>query len=99
MRNDVLGRRVRVLVRDTGIGISREDLWRLARPFEQVESQHSKTRQGTGLGLALSKSLVELHGGVLELESAPGLGTTASITLPVTQTGALLTASGSIAAA
>jgi two-component system cell cycle sensor histidine kinase PleC len=75
--------RVRLFVRDTGIGISPDDLDRLARPFEQIESQHSKTQQGTGLGLALTKSLVELHHGVLDLTSEPGRGTTVSVTLPV----------------
>ncbi len=68
--------RVQVNVQDTGIGISREDLARLASPFEQVESQHSKTQQGTGLGLALSKALIGLHGGTLEIQSEPGKGTT-----------------------
>ena len=75
--------RVRVAVTDTGIGIAAEDLGRLARPFEQVEGQHSKTTQGTGLGLALTKSLIELHGGTLTLESEPGRGTTVSFDLPV----------------
>jgi len=84
-RRDKLGERVRVSVADTGIGIAPEDLVRLARPFEQIESQHSKTQQGTGLGLALSKSLVEMHGGVLEIESQPGVGTTVSFMLPVRQ--------------
>ncbi|MBI2261230.1 MAG: PAS domain-containing protein [Caulobacterales bacterium] len=77
------GDRVRVAVTDTGIGIAAEDLTRLARPFEQVEGQHSKTTQGTGLGLALTKSLIELHGGTLTLESEPGRGTTASFDLPI----------------
>jgi two-component system cell cycle sensor histidine kinase PleC len=84
-RRDAMGERIRMSVKDTGIGIAPEDLARLARPFEQIESQHAKTQQGTGLGLALSKSLVEMHGGVLELESQPGLGTTASFLLPVRQ--------------
>lgn len=83
-----LGDRIRVSVRDTGIGISAEDLARLAQPFEQIETQHSKTQQGTGLGLALTKSLVEMHQGVLKMESAPGVGTTVSIILPVRQPGA-----------
>jgi two-component system cell cycle sensor histidine kinase PleC len=83
LRRDALGERVRVNVHDTGIGISKADLARLARPFEQIESQHSKTQQGTGLGLALTKSLVELHQGVLELTSEPGVGTIASVTLPI----------------
>jgi two-component system cell cycle sensor histidine kinase PleC len=76
---------VRVSVQDTGIGIAEEDLERLARPFEQIESQHAKTQQGTGLGLALSKALLELHAGRLEIVSAPGQGTTVSFILPVRQ--------------
>ena len=75
--------RLRVAVTDTGIGIAPEDLARLARPFEQVEGQHSKTTQGTGLGLALTKSLIELHGGELLMESEPGQGTTVSFDLPI----------------
>jgi two-component system cell cycle sensor histidine kinase PleC len=86
LRAEHLGERVRIAVQDTGIGISRDDLVRLARPFEQIESQHAKTQQGTGLGLALSKALVEMHGGLLDLESAPGQGTEASFLLPVRQT-------------
>ena len=82
-RRDPLGERVRISVRDTGIGISPEDLARLAQPFEQIESQHSKTQQGTGLGLALTKSLVEMHEGVLEIESEPGKGTVVSFLLPL----------------
>ncbi len=74
---------VRVAVTDTGIGIAPEDLARLARPFEQVEGQHSKTTQGTGLGLALTKSLIEMHGGELVMESEPGRGTTVSFVMPI----------------
>jgi two-component system cell cycle sensor histidine kinase PleC len=93
-----LGERVRIGVRDTGIGISAEDLVRLARPFEQIESQQAKTQQGTGLGLALTNSLVEMHGGLFELRSAPGQGTTAAFSLPVRQTGLALARLGSAAA-
>jgi len=82
-RQDVLGERVRVSVSDTGIGIAKDDLTRLAKPFEQVETQHAKTRQGTGLGLALTKSLIELHDGALEIESTLGAGSTVSFTLPI----------------
>ncbi|TCI66597.1 ATP-binding protein, partial [Exiguobacterium sp. SH1S1] len=84
-RPDPQGERVRITVRDTGIGIAPDDLARLARPFEQIENQHSKTQQGTGLGLALTKSLVEMHGGALDIQSAPGEGTTVGFSLPVRQ--------------
>jgi two-component system, cell cycle sensor histidine kinase PleC len=77
--------RVMVSVMDTGIGISKEDLARLAQPFQQVESQLAKTQQGTGLGLALSKSLIELHEGRFEIASEPGRGTTVSFILPIRQ--------------
>jgi two-component system, cell cycle sensor histidine kinase PleC len=73
---------VQIAVTDTGIGIAPEDLARLAQPFEQVEGQHSKTTQGTGLGLALTKSLIEMHHGEMKLESEPGKGTTVSFTVP-----------------
>jgi len=84
-REDPLGERVRISVQDTGIGIPPDDLARLAKPFEQIESQHAKTQQGTGLGLALTKALVEMHGGLLDLRSAPGQGTSAIFSLPVSQ--------------
>lgn len=71
-----------VHVADTGIGISEEDIARLAQPFEQIDSQHSRKHEGTGLGLALSKSLVELHGGNFSIESTLGEGTTVTFTLP-----------------
>ncbi|AYG94175.1 PAS domain-containing sensor histidine kinase [Brevundimonas naejangsanensis] len=74
---------VRVSVSDTGIGIAATDLERLAQPFEQVEGQHSKSTQGTGLGLALTRSLVELHGGRLTIDSEPGHGTTVWFDLPM----------------
>jgi two-component system cell cycle sensor histidine kinase PleC len=91
-REDPLGERVRISVQDTGIGIPPEDLARLAQPFEQIESQHAKTQQGTGLGLALTKSLVEMHGGLLDLRSAPGQGTSATFSLPVRQSSVALAA-------
>ena len=84
-RPDPTGERVRISVKDTGIGIAPDDLARLAKLFEQIESQHSKTQQGTGLGLALTKSLVEMHGGSLDIRSAPGEGTTVGFSLPVRQ--------------
>jgi two-component system cell cycle sensor histidine kinase PleC len=74
--------RLALQVADTGIGIPKEDLPRLGRPFEQIESQHSKSHQGTGLGLALSKSLVEMHGGEMKIDSELGEGTTVTIIVP-----------------
>lgn len=71
-------------VSDTGIGISQDDIARLAQPFEQIDSQHSRKHEGTGLGLALSKSLVELHGGNFNITSELGEGTTVTFTLPNT---------------
>src|SRR5262249_33081564 len=73
---------VLISIRDTGIGIAREALAKLGRPFEQVESQLTKTHHGSGLGLAIAKSLVELHAGVMRIRSAPGLGTTVLVCLP-----------------
>lgn len=73
-----------VHVSDTGIGISAQDIARLAQPFEQIDSQHSRQHEGTGLGLALSKSLVELHGGNFKISSVVGEGTTVTFTLPTT---------------
>jgi len=71
-----------VHVKDTGIGISQDDIDRLAQPFEQIDSQHSRQHEGTGLGLALSKSLVNLHGGNFKISSTVGEGTTVTFTLP-----------------
>jgi two-component system cell cycle sensor histidine kinase PleC len=73
-------------IQDSGIGITREALQRLGRPFEQVESQLTKTHHGSGLGLAIAKSLVELHGGVMRIRSAPGSGTTVVVQLPLAGT-------------
>ena len=71
-----------VKVSDSGIGISQENIERLAKPFEQVVDHTSKHKEGTGLGLALSKSLIELHGGNFKIESQLGQGTTVIFSLP-----------------
>jgi two-component system cell cycle sensor histidine kinase PleC len=68
---------------DSGIGIEPEALRRLGRPFEQVESQHTKSHQGSGLGLAIAKSLVELHGGAMRMRSRLGVGTLVVVRLPL----------------
>ena len=69
-------------IEDTGIGIPYDALKRLGRPFEQVESQLTKSHQGSGLGLAIAKSLVELHGGFMRIRSRIGKGTMVIVRLP-----------------
>ncbi len=69
-------------VRDTGIGVSKEDLPRLFREFEQLDAGPGRRYQGSGLGLSLTKKLVELHGGQIEVNSEPGRGTEFRVVLP-----------------
>ncbi len=69
-------------VSDTGIGISRKDQIRLFQPFSQLEPTMTKTYEGTGLGLALSKKLVEMHGGSIHVESTLDKGSTFSFVIP-----------------
>jgi PAS domain S-box-containing protein len=69
-------------VKDTGIGIAREDFEKIFQPFGQVDSSLARKFEGTGLGLPLTKGLVELHSGSLTLESEVGRGTTVRIVLP-----------------
>jgi cell cycle sensor histidine kinase DivJ len=71
-----------IAVADTGIGISEADLVRLGQPFEQVESEYTRSKEGTGLGLALVRALAHLHGGKMTIESTLGEGTCVTITLP-----------------
>jgi two-component system, cell cycle sensor histidine kinase PleC len=76
------GRAVIIGIKDNGIGIPRQALQKLGRPFEQVESQLTKRHQGSGLGLAIAKSLVELHGGTIRIRSRLGRGTLVMVRLP-----------------
>src|SRR5665213_609610 len=88
------GREVRLLTRvnaaggiefdveDTGIGIPPDQIARVMEPFYQVDGSLARQEEGTGLGLPIARSLAELHGGTLRLESAVGYGTTARLTLP-----------------
>ncbi len=76
------GNFVRLSVRDSGIGMSPEDLKRLGEPFFQAASNYDRAHEGTGLGLALVRGLVGLHGGSLRIESTQGLGTCVSVLLP-----------------
>ncbi len=79
---------VSISIADTGIGIPEEALARLGRPFEQVESQLTKSHQGSGLGLAIAKSLTELHHGAMRIRSTPGIGTMVLLRLPIRRTAA-----------
>ncbi len=72
-------------VEDSGIGIAQKDLARLGRPFEQIDNQETKHTHGVGLGLAIAKSLVEMHGGTLSIQSRLGIGTIVIIVLPAHQ--------------
>ncbi|MEQ8369315.1 MAG: PAS domain S-box protein [Alphaproteobacteria bacterium] len=74
--------RLSLCVRDNGIGIPPGEIDRVTRPFEQVVHDGRAPRAGTGLGLALTKSLIELHGGALRLDSRVGEGTTARLDFP-----------------
>ena len=78
-------RMIEVSVTDTGIGIAPEDCEAVFEEFRQVGTHAEAKAQGTGLGLALAKKFIGLHGGTIWLKSAPGSGSTFSFTLPITQ--------------
>jgi len=75
-----------LIVEDSGCGMSEDELWLAVQPFRQVSSSVAKRGEGTGLGLPLVLRLAELHGGRLELRSAPGTGTTATVHFPPART-------------
>ena len=83
VRGYVRAATVTIVIQDSGIGIPKDALHKLGRPFEQVESQLTKRHQGSGLGLAIAKSLVELHGGAMRIFSTLGKGTTVMVRLPL----------------
>lgn len=74
--------RVELAVRDTGVGIPASELPKLFERFHRVAGARSRTHEGTGIGLALIKELVRLHGGTLEVHSKEGSGSTFTVTLP-----------------
>ncbi len=71
-----------ITVRDTGVGMSEEEIAVALTPFGQVDSSRTRWREGTGLGLPISRALVELHGGTLEIRSQKSVGTEVSVYLP-----------------
>ena len=80
---DMTGGKLQVSVADTGVGISEEEQKKLFTPFYQVDSSCSREYQGTGIGLSVTKKLVELHRGKITVESIPGKGSTFTIIIPV----------------
>ncbi|MGB8402092.1 PAS domain-containing sensor histidine kinase [Bradyrhizobium sp.] len=82
VRGQMLNDSIVLMIADSGIGIAPESLRRLGKPFEQVESQLTKSYQGSGLGLAIARSLTNLHGGSMKLRSKLGAGTVVRVVLP-----------------
>ena len=76
---------IHIAVADSGIGIDKKDYQALFKPFEQIENRHARVAGGTGLGLPITRWLVEMHNGRIWLESQPGTGTTFHIQLPIQQ--------------
>jgi len=84
IRSDADGHHVEIS--DRGIGMTPEQLTRVLQPFAQVMAGETRRRgAGSGLGLPLAKSLMELHGGRLAISSHPGIGTTVTLTFPPTK--------------
>jgi signal transduction histidine kinase len=75
---------VEVFVTDTGIGIAASDHEEVFKAFRQLDSATARQQHGTGLGLALTKRFIELHGGQIRLASEPGAGSTFTLVLPLT---------------
>lgn len=73
---------VMIVVRDTGVGMSDDEIKVALTPFGQVDGSRSRWREGTGLGLPIAKALVDLHGGQLEVHSVKGKGTEVTVILP-----------------
>jgi two-component system cell cycle sensor histidine kinase PleC len=72
----------RIQVEDTGIGMSADEIPIALAAFGQVDSRLARRYEGTGIGLPLAKSIAELHGGQLTIDSVPGRGTTVTVLLP-----------------
>ena len=75
-------RDITIAVADNGIGMTPEQMDYALKPFAQIDSNYSRQQEGTGLGLPITKALIELHGGRFFLSSTPGVGTMAAFTLP-----------------
>jgi signal transduction histidine kinase len=73
---------VHIVVSDTGVGIAPEDIGRLFDKYEQARNRATRGEKGTGLGLYITKQLVELHGGTIDVRSEPGKGSEFSFSIP-----------------
>jgi signal transduction histidine kinase len=74
---------IKISVCDTGVGIASQDQDIIFEEFRQVGSDYAQKREGTGLGLTLTRKFVELHGGKIWVDSEPGKGSTFTFTLPI----------------
>jgi signal transduction histidine kinase len=82
---EVVGDRLKIVVSDNGIGIPASALERIGHAFEQASNDPTRSREGTGLGLALVRSLAAQHGGSLAIASTQHVGTTVTVELPLSQ--------------
>jgi len=83
VRARIVSNCLRISIEDNGIGISKQDLKKLGRPFEQAQNQLTRNHAGSGLGLAISRSLSQMHGGALKIRSTLNKGTIVSLQLPL----------------
>jgi two-component system cell cycle sensor histidine kinase PleC len=80
------GAAMNFFVEDNGVGIPREFMPRLGRPFEQVEPEFNRAQRGAGLGLAIAKALTRMHRGGLRIRSQEGVGTIVLVSIPLWET-------------
>ncbi|WP_078399985.1 sensor histidine kinase [Ehrlichia ruminantium] len=85
VRYNLEDKQIIIEIIDTGIGIAQQDLYKVMSVFGQVDSKHSRKYEGTGLGLPLSKKLVELMNGIFKIKSEPNSGTVITLTFPYTE--------------
>ena len=81
-------RALQLVVTDSGIGISRDQVAKIFEPFFQVDSSSTRAFGGTGLGLTLAKAYVEAHGGRIWVDTTPGQGSTFTVSFPIAGSGA-----------
>jgi len=97
MAKAVKGGGVTIAIADTGVGMTHEQIILALKPFAQVQGHLSRTQEGAGLGLPLAMGIAKLHGGSLYLDSQPGAGTTAVVSLPRAQAASVSPSIGKVA--